>query len=92
MSEYTPTTEMVRNTYAYERENELGWDGLDDDQTIFRVQEEFDRWLDSVKAEVWEEGVATALNYAKRGSDGISLKLVTFEGDAWANPYREDSA
>lgn len=41
------------------------------------------------KREAWEEGVGTAMNYAKRGSDGITLKLVTFDGDAWENPYKE---
>lgn len=46
--------------------------------------------LRKAKAEAWEEGVATALNHAKRGSDGITLKLVTFDGDPWQNPYRAD--
>jgi hypothetical protein len=45
--------------------------------------------LNAERADAWEEGVATALNHAKRGSDGITLKLVTFDGDAWPNPYRE---
>lgn len=40
------------------------------------------------KAAAWEDGVATALNHAKRGTDGISLCLVTFDGYAWPNPYR----
>ena len=43
------------------------------------------------KAEAWDEGVATALNYAKRQPDGITLKLETFGGDGWPNPYREGS-
>lgn len=42
MSEYTPTTEEVRNRYLSE---------------VFPEDEaEFDRWLAQVKAQVWDEG------------------------------------
>ncbi len=43
------------------------------------------------KAEAWDAGVATALNYAKRQPDGITLKLETLDGYGWPNPYREGS-
>ena len=42
MSDYTPTTEEVRNQWACEPDEYA----------------EFDRWLASVKAEAWDEGYA----------------------------------
>ena len=48
MSDYTPTTEEVRNSYA-------SWSD---------AYPEFDRWLAEVKAEAWEEGaIATAMYF-----------------------------
>lgn len=46
MDDYTPTTEDVRESYTYLR------------GTIPTVEHaaEFDRWLNEVKAEAWEEG------------------------------------
>lgn len=53
MSEHTPTTENIRQTFAYVRA------GLDhDDGYPFVMEfhvEAFDRWLAQVKAEVWDE-------------------------------------
>ena len=44
MSDYTPTTEEVRETYFI---------------TGYKTTpEQFDRWLRQVKAEVWDEAVA----------------------------------
>ena len=47
MDDYTPCTEDVRESYTYFR------------GTIPTVEHaaEFDRWLNSIKAAVWEEGV-----------------------------------
>lgn len=85
MNEYVATTEEIRE-YVEEM---LGWEHPEPGDV-------FDRWLAEVERaaaeEAWESGVATALNYAKRGSDGISLKLVTFEGEAWTNPYRRSDS
>ena len=46
MDDYTPSTEDVRESYTYFR------------GTIPTVEHEaeFDRWLNEVKAEVWEDG------------------------------------
>ncbi|UOR02043.1 hypothetical protein MUN77_01545 [Leucobacter allii] len=71
MSEYTPTTEQVRNIYAYERENELGWAGLDDDQTIFEMQAEFDRWLAEVERAAAEKAWGAALNHVEELADPL---------------------
>lgn len=51
---------------------------------------QFDLWLASVKAEAWDEGVATALNYAKRNPDGITLRLERHDGKPWPHPYRSE--
>lgn len=47
MSEYTPTTEEVSDSYDYQFTL-----GMSD---ISRIAE-FDRWLAQVKAEAWDEG------------------------------------
>lgn len=47
MSEYTPTTEEVRDSYDYQFTL-----GMNDISQIA----EFDRWLAQVKAQVWDEG------------------------------------
>ena len=90
---YTPTTENIfdaalhgARAVSVEMSSVLN-------ESEFRAQ--LDRWLAALireaKAEAWDEGVATALNYAKRQPDGITLKLETFGGDGWPNPYREGS-
>lgn len=55
MTEYTPTTEEVRNGYVGP------WTGpnpyvSEDERT------EFDRWLAEVKADAWTEGVVACIN------------------------------
>ena len=47
MSEYTPTTEVIRHALAFPRER------LGEPRPI--KPEAFDRWLEQVKAEVWDE-------------------------------------
>ena len=48
MSDYTPTTEQVREQYSREQPPHIG--------TVSEKRAEFDRWLDAVKAEAWDEG------------------------------------
>ena len=49
MSDYTPTTEEVREGYSAE------YDGCDCENCQYdRIA--FDRWLAEVKAEAWDEG------------------------------------
>lgn len=85
MSDHTPTTEQVRNIYANEREDELKWDGLDDDQAIFEMQAEFDRWLAEVERaaaeKAWDE--AMILIYANAWVD-LDAGVAPIE-----NPYRK---
>ena len=77
MSDYTPTTEEVRQNwqgYGYIRDSQLG-----------RIKgEDFDRWLAEVKAQAWEEGMM-AFDFAVVQDKG--------EGDPrhhlTDNPYRQ---
>lgn len=48
MSDYTPTTEVIRHAVAFPRER------LGEPRPI--KPEVFDRWLGQVKSEAWEEG------------------------------------
>ena len=48
MTDYTPTTEVIRHAVAFPRER------LGEPRPI--KPEAFDRWLEQVKAEAWEEG------------------------------------
>ena len=56
MSDYTPTTEEVRDEYSFHCG---GWcercDRSGDVSYLFH-EAEFDRWLAEVKAQAWEEG------------------------------------
>lgn len=46
MTEYIPTTERVKDSYVWFR----------DEVTAYAARVEFDRWLNQVKSEAWEEG------------------------------------
>lgn len=60
--------------------NEILPGGMDHDpETVQRWQEEFDEWLNSVKAGVWEEAYSWGL--AVEGSGGEDVE----------NPYRKES-
>ena len=81
MNEYTPTTEDVREDFAFPwYPDQIG------DRTA-RVAA-FDRWLSEhdrqVAERAWDEGVELALNFAKRNPDGVTLRLEK------PNPYRKE--
>ena len=76
MSDYTPTTEQVRAIYA----DESGWTPLFYKPGTWG--EQFDRWLVSVKAEAWDEGVIF-----QQTENGIPFAHVADE--LHANPYRQ---
>lgn len=84
MSEHTPTTENIRQTFAYVRA------GLDhDDGYPFVMEfhvEAFDRWLAEhdreAKAEAWEEAMAHATKTCRREGE-----YVTWDYDS--NPYQQ---
>lgn len=66
-SPYTPTTEEVRP--AFRKGSRIDWNS--------RRGRLFDRWLNEVKAQAWEEG------YAQGSADSYDSRL---DAD---NPYRE---
>jgi hypothetical protein len=82
MSEYTPTTDDVRECYQCQLVKG------DNDFYIFADKEksnaEFDRWLAKVKAEAWDEGAVYA---------AIECSAIDDETQPWIadgeNPYRE---
>lgn len=70
MSDYTPTTEDVRREYAIARE------GIEPHDEVVA---QFDRWLDEVKAQAWEEGQLALLEY-------MGVPLYPSKGDEPRNP------
>ena len=78
MSEYVPTTKGVRDSYVYAG---IGYNGeLITAERIAR--KEFDTWLNSVKADAWDEGF-----------DAGEQDVFQHEQQDWANecivnPYR----
>ena len=48
MTDYTPTTKQVREQFTREEPPQIG--------TVAEKGRAFDRWLEQVKAEAWEEG------------------------------------
>ena len=76
MSEYTPTTEEVKIKYRLSSGNGV------------ESPAEFDRWLDSIKAEAWREGAESAFyNPEIRGfvdypeENPYRLLVAEFEGE-----------
>jgi hypothetical protein len=80
MSEYTATTEEVREKYAEPWANAR--------QRRFPHSSQFDRWLASVKAEAWDEGHDSG--WESRHEDALAgfMPSGPHESDA-QNPYRE---
>lgn len=78
---WTPTVQDVRKAFTG------GGFYIKTDDWDFR-SEAFDRFLDSVKAEAWDEGASAAHNrlYARIGADGLidQHALLKFP----SNPYR----
>ena len=70
MSEYTPDTDFVSHMYTSMR-------GSNPAQSRSDALAEFHRWLDQIRAEVWNEGYY----YATNGKWGPP--------EAGANPYGE---
>ena len=75
MSDYTPPTEQVREIYAEIRHESTGL-GFDPHRA------EFDRWLEQVKAEAWDEGFADGVNHDLGDWDNAPAII--------NNPYRQE--
>jgi len=71
MSKYTPSTDMVRVAYRYPQETPS-------------KDAEFDRWLNQVKADAWDEAANTMRLYVRRNGLTEAYQLDTED-----NPYRK---
>jgi hypothetical protein len=75
MFEYTPKTKDVRDAYIDDQmRGEFG-------RLMGETPGEFDRWLASVKADAWDEGV-----------DSQRLVSPAWEADRPVSPYRGEQA
>ena len=77
MSDYTPPTEVIRLAAIFPRER------LGEPRTI--KPEAFDRWLEQVKAEAWDEGHEAA---AMRIPEGVWHDTASPHP---TNPYRQET-
>ena len=75
MTDYTPTTEVIRHAVAFPRER------LGEPRPI--KPEAFDRWLKQVRAEAWEEGKRAGLRQSDWEHGDTATQYVA------ANPYKE---
>lgn len=57
---FTPTTEQVKDSYIYDLEYE--YRHPDDSGYHYTNRAAFDRWLNKIKAEAWEEGHLACYN------------------------------
>ena len=80
MSDYTPTTEEVRA--AFRKGSRLGWNS--------RRGRLFDRWLEQVQAEVWDEGRNAFPVIYGEDHDVYCSEYECFCG-IYVNPYREET-
>ena len=76
MSDYTPTTEVIRHALAFPRER------LGEPRPI--KPEAFDRWLEQVKAEAWGKGFADGVNHDLGDWENAPSAI--------NNPYRKEDA
>ena len=79
MTDYTPPTEQVREIYAEIRHECTGLD-------LNPHRAEFDRWLEQVKAEAWEEGKRAGLRQSDWEHGDTPTMYVA------VNPYRKEQA
>lgn len=76
MSEYTPTTAKVRDSYAARH--------IPKGVRATEAKEEFDRWLAGVKAEARDEGFAAGVNHDLGDRENIPEQI--------QNPYRKEQS
>lgn len=83
MSKYTPTTDEVRAVYVWTHTR--NFDSYQVGRTLASEQkhygDEFDRWLDQVRSEAWDEA-ADHLEYRHSHAAAYELRL--------ANPHRKE--
>lgn len=84
MSDWTPTSQQVRDGYRYDPEYDY-YNPLQAGANAELRGLAFDRWLEQVKAEAWEEGHEAA---AMRVPEGVWHDVATPRP---ANPYRKET-
>ena len=77
MSDYTPTTPVIRGAYI-QLHSDASWESKQP-----RLAE-FNRWLDEVKSEAWDEGYESA---ALRIPEGVWHDVAAPHP---GNPYRQE--
>lgn len=77
MSDYTPTTEVIRHAVAFPRER------LGEPRPI--KPEAFDRWLWQERGEAWEEGKRAGLRQSDWEHGDTATRYVA------RNPYRKEN-
>ena len=76
MSDYTPTTPVIRGAYI-QLHSDASWESKQP-----RL-DEFNRWLDEVRAEAWDEGFNTGVE--------DSFDFIESENhECIPNPYRQE--
>lgn len=76
MSDYRPTMEEIRAAYKFRR-----WEG----DVVYSAESEaeFDRWLDGIRWEAWEEGEVAGRNRAHHTNMSNDIAERSFP-----NPYQ----
>ena len=91
MSDYTPTTQQVRDGYRFDPEEDY-YNPLQAGANTERAGRDFDRWLKQVKAEAWEEGYRQGIE-DERTAEAVQVNI-GLGGHATpnrANPYRKET-
>ena len=82
MSDWTPTTKQVRDGYRFDPEEDY-YNPLQAGANAERAGRDFDRWLEQVKAEAWDEGFADGVNHDLGDWDNAPAII--------NNPYRQET-
>ena len=85
MTDYTPTTKQVRDGYRFDPEEDY-YNPLQAGANAERAGRDFDRWLEQVKAEAWEEGKRAGLRQSDWEHGDTPTMYVA------VNPYRKEQA
>ena len=84
MSDYTPTTQQVRDGYRYDPEDDYR-NPLQAGANAERAGRDFDRWLWQVRAEAWEEGKRAGLRQSDCEHGDPATRYFA------RNPYRKET-
>ena len=93
MSDYTPTTEEVRDAFAIRK-----WDNFQrnypnshDKTERDAERERFDRWLAQVKAEAWDEAYRQGIEDERTAEElQVGIGLGGYAPANRSNPHREE--